>query len=322
MSIYNPTDQLDISFQNYFKQRIMRTDTHMHGGIPDYAYAHDFVLRQKIKAMPGVYPFFKALTSTYVPQHKQIINMQGLKVGPAQYGHIYDMTVDCAKRLGIGIPSVYILNGAGVMNAYTVATDDEDPIVVLYSTLIERLTDGELKAVIGHECGHIHNNHGIYNVAASIILNQGAGSIPALSKVVATLGIPIYLMFQSWSRAGEVTCDRAGVICSEDIRDAYHVNAKFMSGAMLGAGDVNVNEAVKQYEMLQKTPVRYLELVNTHPLSMRRILAEMEFERSELLYQWRPEWKTPGRDLLSKEELDMRCQKYIAIAKKGGAVSE
>lgn len=315
---YNPTQALDISFQNYVARRKAQSAAHLDKGIPDYAFAYDLALRQKIKATPGVFPFFKAVTSTYIPMIKQSINMNSLKVGPNQYGHIYDMTVDCAKRLGIGIPSVYIVSSVGTMNAYTYALDDEAPIVVLHSSLVERMTEGELKAVIGHECGHIHNNHGIYNIAAEMILNQGMGNIPVVSQMLTLLSFPIQLLFLSWSRAAEVTCDRAGMICCNDPHDAFYVNAKLMSGAMLGADAVNLEAATKQFETLQKTPVKLLELSNSHPVSMRRILAEMEFQNSELLYQWRPEWKNPGMELLSKEELDLRCKKYITIIGKKG----
>ena len=81
---YNPTEDIDVSFNSYVSSRQRVYTTHLEGGIPDYAFACDYTLRQKIKAMPGIYPFFKALTSTYVPRQKQQINMSGLRVGADQ----------------------------------------------------------------------------------------------------------------------------------------------------------------------------------------------------------------------------------------------
>ncbi len=311
----NPTQDIDISFNNYILNRQKKYANHLENGIPDYSFALDHIARQKINATPGVYRFFKALTNTIVPRARQEINMTGLKVSSMQYSHIYDMAVECADRLGIGIPTVYIKPEISILNAYTYAIEDEDPIIIINSSLIERFTEGELKAVIGHECGHIHNNHGIYNIAAETIINQGLGNIPIVSQILSLLSYPLQLMILSWSRAAEITCDRAGMICSDDPMDEVTSHIKFLHGGMLDAQEASIEQALKQYDSLRKTPVRFLELASTHPTSHRRALAALEFKNSELLYKWRPEWKNPDMDLLNKQELDMRCQKYVGVVK-------
>ena len=47
---------------------------------------------------------------------------------------------------------------------------------MIHSSLYERLTPGELKTVIGHECGHIHNMHGVYSIMV-VILFEGASLV-------------------------------------------------------------------------------------------------------------------------------------------------
>lgn len=314
MRTSNPTNAIEIDFKDYIAQRQRTDNLHLEGGIPDYAFASDYALRQKIKAVPGVFAFFKALTSTYVPRQRQMVNLNGLKVGPNQYPEIYNMSVDCAKILGIGVPSVYIMPEMGELNAYTIATDDEAPIVVLYSSIVERFTSDELRSVIGHECGHIHNNHGIYSIAVETILNQSF-NIPIISQILSTMTLPIQLMFQAWKRAAEVTCDRAGMICSNDMMDSLKADVKFMHGAMLNSKEANIEEALKQYDMLRKTPIRFLELDATHPLTIRRLYAGLEFQNSEILYRWRPEWKKAGMELINKQELDARCEKFVSVLK-------
>jgi len=37
----NPTNEVDISFSKYVAKRGGRFDSHLEGGIPDYAYASD-----------------------------------------------------------------------------------------------------------------------------------------------------------------------------------------------------------------------------------------------------------------------------------------
>jgi len=312
----NPTDNIDVSFSSYLKTRKLLTEAHMKRGIPDYAYAMDYAMRKKIHALPGAYAFFKALTSQFVPLFKQQINLDCLRVGPSQFSDVYEQAVECARVLGIGIPSVYIENNL-TLNAYTIATEDDAPMIVIHSGLLERLTPGELKAVIGHECGHIHNNHGIYRIAALVILESLAMTVPTVSLIIDLLSAPIRLALMAWSRASEVTCDRAGIICCDDPRDALMVNAKFLYGAAFNREDINIEAVLKQYDMLRSTPVRMLELAGAHPIPVRRIFAAQSFLDSEVLYSWRPDWKEPGRTLISKQELDARCEKYIGVVKSG-----
>ena len=311
---FNPTNSIDVDFDSYVKSKQDVHDANLEGGIPNYAFASDYLIRKKIMAIPGVFPFFKAVTSTIVPFMKQQFNMDGLRVGPDQYSNIYNMTAKCADVLGIGVPSVYIINAPGVMNAFTFATDDEAPLIVLFSGLVERLTEGELKSVIGHECGHIHNNHGVFNIAVEILINKSF-HVPMAAQIMSLAIMPLRLMLLVWSRAGEVSCDRAGIICSDDKMDMSRASAKLMSGGMLGMEGANLDAIIKQYDMLRITPVRLLELSRTHPLSVRRILANQEFINSDILYKWRPEWREPGMNLMDKKELDARTDKYISIIK-------
>ncbi|HEX3038866.1 MAG TPA: M48 family metallopeptidase [Caproiciproducens sp.] len=315
----NPTQNLDISFDAYVRERQKQSGAHMDAGVPDYAYASDYIIRQKIKAMPGVYPFFKAVTSQLVPVMKQETNLSALKVGPSQFPEIYKMTEDCARLLGIGIPTVFVKQEIGEFNAYAIAFDDESPAIILNSSAVERLSSDELRTIIGHECGHIHNNHGIFNTAASIILGTALNSIPLTQQIIQLLSTPLRLMFAAWSRAAEVTCDRAGMICANDPEDSARAFAKVLGGALLTNREVNIDAVLKQYDSMRATPVRLLELEYDHPTTVRRIFALKEFQNSEVLYRWRPEWREPGKKLLTKQELDARCEKFVNVidSKKG-----
>lgn len=311
----NPTDAIDVSFSHYLAGRKAVTESHMEGGIPDYAYGSDYVLRQKIKAIPGFYPLAKAIANTYVPRAKQEMNLHALRVGPSQFPDVYEIVSDCAMRLGIGIPTVYITHAPFEINARAYCTEDDDPLIEITSGMLERVTPGELRAVIGHECGHIHNNHGIYSIAAEMVLNSLQIAIPGIQQIMGLISAPLQWAFKMWSRAGEVSCDRAGIICSDTPEDDITLQAKLMYGAALNHQEVNIDAVLKQYDLLQDTPVRLLELENEHPLCVRRIFAMKEFLNSEVLYTWRPEWKTPDIHLIGKQELDARCEKYISVAR-------
>lgn len=311
----NPTSTIDVDFERYVKKRSYKNSMHLEGGIPDYAFSSDYALRQKLKAIPGCYSFFKAVTSQVVPLEKQQHAMNSIKVGPSQYPDIYEIVKDNARILGIGIPTVYIENSVGVLNAYAVATEDSEPLIILSSAIVERCTLPELKAIIGHECGHVHNNHGIYNTAANAIISNTVGRVPLPAKVVMLLSSSIILALQAWSRAAEVTCDRAGVICCGDVEPMVSTQSKLLSGAMLNRDDINYDEVMKQYETFRGTSARLLELNTDHPSCVRRIFAAKEFFQSEVYYSWHPEQKKPGQALYSKQELDARCDKFVSVLK-------
>mgnify|MGYP005953417609 CR=1 FL=1 len=307
----NPLDKIDVSFQHYLNRRKNAHQKHLEGGIPDYAYDLDYELRQKMTAIPHFERMCKAVSGTIENRQLHIINQEGLAVGPDQFPEVYQAGVDCARTLGIGIPNIYVVNNVQ-MNAYTCATDDASPLIVIYSGMLERMTKRELKAVIGHECGHIHNRHAVFQNVIDILLGTATRTLGGV--LLTQAGAAAML---AWSRAAEVTADRAALICSDEFEDVISGDKKMLYGAAFGDHEVQIEPLRKQLERMLNNPTAFLELQNTHPGTARRIVAEMEFMECETLYQWRPEKKQPGLPIRSKKETDARCRKFIALLAKG-----
>lgn len=277
----------------------------------------DYEYRRRLDSVPQLYNIAKKICATYASRTLQEINMNGLLAGPDQFSEVYQIGCDCARTLGIGIPSIYIVNNQG-LNAYTIATDELEPLIVIYSGLYERFTPGELRCVIGHECGHIHNQHSVYNTLINILVASGqlaAGALAGQLMNILTLGSEV--MLRAWNRAAEVTCDRAGMICCEQVEDAYRVNAKLLYGAALGEHEVNLEALKRQLDMQMQTMTKFNELLYDHPTAVRRIMAEMEFSECETFYQWRPELKRAGQTLRSRSLTDQRCERFVDVMKKG-----
>lgn len=308
----SPIAGIDTSFSHYVEKRKGETGAHMKGSVPDYAFALDYELRAKLDQIPHFLSMCKKITSTMETRAMQQINQSAIQVGPNQFPEIYEMGVDCAYRLGIGIPNIYIENSAS-MNAYTIASDDTSPLLVLYTGIVDRMTPGELKAVIGHECGHIHNRHLVYESVINKLLTSAAGLTGSMVLSLANVSL-----MQFWTRAAEVTADRAAMICADNIQDALSVNAKLGSGGTLNTTyqkTMDLDALHDQLEMTLSNPSRLLEITSDHPAFARRIFCGKEFEQSEILYSWRPELKKPGMRLRSKAELDERCKKLVNIVK-------
>lgn len=308
----NPLNFVKVDFGAYVKKMRMKDDAHRINGIPDYAFPLDLKLREELRKIPLFYSISKKVAVHTEARYRQIETASAVLAGPSQFPDIYEMGQDCAKRLGIGAPNIYITHDQSI-NAYTYASDTVTPTIVLHSGMVERMTPGELKCVIGHECGHVHNEHMVYQSICNVLANLLTGR----NMIIHLLSATNILMFYEWSRAAEVTCDRAAMICADNIEDAINVNKKLAYGTFMNREDeVSIDDLRSQLEELSTVASVATELYNSHPSSIRRVLTSDEFSRCELLYQWRPELKKPGMVLRTKKETDALCAKYVAVFKE------
>jgi len=304
---YNPLASIDVSFGHYVAEKKRSEEKHRINGVPDYAFALDYELRSKIMQIPHFYSISKKIVETQVAQEMQRINQKGVAVGLGQFEEIYRMGTECAKTLGIGTPNIYIINDTSI-NAYTVAADDVSPLIVLYSGTVERMSDGEVKAIIAHECGHIHNNHSVLKTVISFLLNSGSGAVGLM------LSAANVLLMQLWTRAQEITADRAASICADDLEDVMRMHEKLLYGGIMGKTyKLDYTALRAQLDMTLENPSRFLEVNSDHPSTIRRIFAGMLFDECETLFSWRPELRKPGVAVSSRKEVDDKCRKLVNI---------
>lgn len=315
----SPLSSIDCSFGNYLAKRKMMDAHRMDGnGIPDYAFAMDYECRKKLDSIPRFYNMAKTITGTYVSRMTHEYTRTSMAVGPTQFPEVYRIACDCARTLGIGIPNVFIENNP-TTNAFTYAMDDIEPIIVVHSGLMERLSGGELKYIIGHECGHIQNYHSAYEHLSQLILNAGLGAASGLGRQIAELLTQgSRALLAAWSRAAEVTADRAGMLCADRPEDCYSALAKLMYGGSIGNTPEIDYEAIRsQLEHTVSSIAKYGEILDSHPAVARRIAALQEFRECESYYEWRPDQKVPGQLMRIKAETDERCRRFIDLTKRG-----
>jgi len=322
----SPIKNLDHRFASYLAGRRAQLSRHMNGnGIPDYAYKMDYEYRKKLDSIPGLHNAAQKISETIVSRQMQLVNMDSLAVGPNQFPEVYKIACDCARKLGIAIPNIYI-RAENCLNAYTFACDDVEPFIVITELALERLTIGELQAIIGHECGHIHNHHTTYDILIRELMNVGLRGMGMFSQILAgILSKGAELTLNMWSRAAEVSSDRAAMICCDNIEDAYALNKKFMYGGVNVedkiSTELDIESLQKQLNVSYDSNIRFLELESTHPATIKRILAEVEFAECETFYSWRPDLKKTGQTVRTHEETDLRCKKFIdVISKEAGTI--
>lgn len=315
----NPLANLDCSFDGYLNRRKLMDAKRLDGnGIPNYAFALDYETRRKLDSITGFYSTAKTLTSTYASQEMHRQNRTSLAVGPNQFPEIYAIAKDCARILGIAIPNIFI-DSSNDNNAYTIASDDVEPIVVIYNGLRNHMTLNELKFIIGHECGHIQNFHTAYEYVSQLVLNVGTVMTSTVNVLLANLlSIGSSVALSTWSRAAEVTADRAGMLCADSLEDCYSAIAKLMYGGTIGQQDsIDYTAILGQLDETMGNIAKYDEILSSHPATSRRLKALQEFSQCAAYYEWRPDQKKPGQIMRSREETDERCKRYIDLTKKG-----
>ena len=222
-----------------------------------------------------------------------------MKVSSRQFPHLHGQVVECAELLDIPTPTVYVTESPHI-NAGTYGTNTESFIVV-NSALIDKLDEEEVKFVIGHECGHIQNNHVVYHTAAKFMA-QGVGIYLKYASLPASMAL------DAWSRRGEVTCDRAGLVCARDLDASLRAMMKIALGSHKLFEEMDVDEFLHQLDGVKEGWGRFAELFRSHPYVPKRVQALKLFAESAYYHNLIGE--KGGRPL---DEIDREVDEVIQV---------
>jgi len=210
------------------------------------------------------------------PMMKAKLLAGGTWVNQRNNPRVYNLAKACAKALGLDyFPEIFILDSPK-MNAFTIGRRDK-PIIVLFSTLVEHSSDGELAAVLGHEMGHVKNEHQPYHTLAYLI-SRGITMLGSLS----ILSLPIDLMLRSWYRYSEITADRASLIVTGNSNLVGRVQVKLALGIRDLPEDTSIVEILEEQKKLEDTSVsQFTQLWTLHPFTAKRIQQLEEFAKTK-----------------------------------------
>ena len=318
----DPTAALPVDFAAYVAQREQRLAEHLIEGLPDYGFSLDIKLRRNFASIPPLRWAVRAAARSIEPVYQHLMMQEGVAVSPRQLPELHRMAERCAERLGIGVPRVFVKPDVRP-NAWTLASDDVRPSIVLTSSLLRITAKDEMFAIIGHECGHIHNLHGAWqslvvllsNPLARGVLGGAARSglgVGSMAYVEMLVGGALQLFLARWSRCAEVTCDRAGVVCSGSPDAMCRALVKLQVGDGGELGNIDIDEYLKQIPVTKSSLVRLRELGRSHPVTHKRIEAIRLFAESDVAASWLPGLPAgaPSRRLV---EVDEECERLISV---------
>jgi Zn-dependent protease with chaperone function len=270
-----------------------------------YAYEGDLRVLRKMRTLKPV----EVAVGQTVKLSKEFLTNDllgnAVKVGPQQFPRIHRITRECAQTLGIAAPQVYIVPNIGSINAATYGVDS-DAFIMVHAATVDALSDEELRFVIGHECGHIQNNHVVYLTTLHML--RMILQVAAAGVLLAPLLMPATLALQGWARAAEVTCDRAGLLCCKDPTVATHSFVKLAIGSRRLFDQMNVDVYLEQLKEAKGGYGRMGELQRSHPYLTKRIEALRVFAESAL---YRSAVGLAGG--VERDELERRTEEIVRV---------
>jgi Zn-dependent protease with chaperone function len=199
-----------------------------------------------------------------------------VRVSERQFPHIHEMVRDGAYILDLPeVPECYVMQ-TPLVNAMALGRDK--PFIVINTGMVELLDAEELRAVIGHELGHILSGHAVYRTMLVILLRLAARA--AFLPIALALTAIIWGL-EEWFRKSELSCDRAGLLAGQDLDASRRVLMKLAGGAQLSELNPDAfREQAHEYDAvpdLRDSVLKILQLQGTtHPFAVVRF-AELDY---------------------------------------------
>jgi Zn-dependent protease with chaperone function/uncharacterized tellurite resistance protein B-like protein len=233
---------------------------------------------------------------------RNILEGHSFKVDEKISGKLYKMFHEVKEKLGFDDAVDFYISGNADVNAFALSGSDEgDPhIINVNSSLIQLMTDDELRFVIGHEMGHLINK----NTDLLRLINF---IFPDKNNVPALLEHKIRL----WNQLSELIADRYGYMAIPNLEVCISAFFKMSSGLDSDRVDLHIDafldENNKRLEYFKKdNGLNYA----SHPINPIRVKAIDLFSNCQ---KFNPDIKTAFTEEQLQEKMDELIQILMKI---------
>jgi Zn-dependent protease with chaperone function len=210
---------------------------------------------------------------------RQTLLGSAVRLGEDQLPRVWALHHEAFHVLDVEpLPDLY-LTQFPVANAAAVGSGK--PFVVVNSQAVSLLDDAGLRAVFGHEAGHVLADHVLYRTALLILLNVSPLGGPLLALPLAAVRIAL----AEWFRASELSCDRAAALTTRDPLAVCRTLMVLAGGT--AAAELDLDAFLRQASEFEEPSSgldwlsrRRLEISVTHPLAVRRVRELMDWVHS------------------------------------------
>jgi len=210
---------------------------------------------------------------------------------------VHKMADHCVETLGVDIPLEIYAYASPQFNAACFKPEEGRLFVMFSSSLLEAFDENELMFVVGHEFGHHVYQH--HDIPVGYILN-------GQQRPPASLALQLF----AWSRYAEISADRAGAFCANDLDAVARALFKLASGLTNNkVVTFNLTEFLRQLDEMQAVDAQpgqgapMQDWFSTHPFSPLRVKALQLFHQSALMQEGGTE----------KAELEIAVQGMMGI---------
>ena len=202
----------------------------------------------------------------------------------------------CVEKLGVEIPLEIFVFASPQHNAMCFRPEDDRLLVMFSSSLLEDFEGSEVEFVMGHELGHHVYRH--HDIPIGFVMRGNEKPDPRLA-----------LNLFAWSRYAEISADRAGAYCAQDIEGVSRALFKLASGLTAKTINFALDDFLEQIDQMQVEDgepgagAPKEDWFSTHPFSPLRVKALQLFDHSELM-------RSGGT---STEELETGVQRLMSL---------
>ena len=156
-----------------------------------------------------------------------------VRVDHRQYPRVYRVFTEAATALDVAeLPELYVGQNP-IIHGEAIGMDK--PFIVISTAAVEKLDDDELRALLGHEIGHVRSGHAVYKTIM-MILTKWAANVSWLPIGAIALRAIIAAMYEWWRKA-ELSADRAGLLAGQDPAASLRLLMKLAGGGDLSQID-------------------------------------------------------------------------------------
>jgi Zn-dependent protease with chaperone function len=245
-------------------------------GADEFQHPHDQAATEALRGLPGLDLVVSKVLELGLERIYYLENIaENVRVTARMLPRLHKYLGWACKILDVEEPELYVTMDPNP-NAYTFG--HKRPFIVVTSGLVELLGDEELLFTIGHELGHIKAGHVLYTVLAKNIASIVAAIGQATLGIGSLLGQGLVVALHDWYRKAELTADRAGLLCVQDIDPCVNVFMKFAGGGGRLWAEMDRFEFLRQidaYEEEDRTALgraykTFLTVWRTHPFPILR----------------------------------------------------
>jgi len=198
-----------------------------------------------------------------------------VRLTPGMAPEITKMADECIEMLGVKLPLELYVYSSPQFNAACFKPESDRLYVMFSSSLLEGFNQQELRFVMGHELGHHVYDH--HKIPIGYLLRGQHRPDPQLALELFT-----------WSRYAEISADRAGAHCAQNMDAVARSLFKLSSGLTSKLIEFSLDDFVAQADDMQVADQEpgqgapQSDWFSTHPFSPLRVKALKLFENSEL----------------------------------------